>query len=445
MPLLGIFRKLRNNREFTLAVVSVYGVLGLQILTQLALVPLYLATLGKDGFGILMVAISIVTITRLGIEWLNGRTIRALGEIHAQSNAWTFARAHGDFRLIFFVYGLLSSAIIAALGYFIPEVLVGESARFAREDIFACFALMAVYSLFMHLQAVEFAALAVRGQRVAVNLLLALSIMVFVVAVVPVLLLGGGLVSVAACLLLGVVISFSGAFMLRAQQSRKVRPTGESPSHGAMARLRATVGKNGWEYAGYGAFQFFLQADILLIGLLGGAEMAGHYVLFWKVAELIIMLILRLSDTLMLDLIRMDVSGDRARLKRVFMDGLRIIGTLALAAGGSYALFGHWLVSLWVGADQAPGDMFAYILAGGAIFWLGIARFVMIFAFSLVALRPLIAIAACETVGRLVLTVILFRWFDVLAPVIAINIVLAAGVAFAYVRLGWRLVSRTAP
>ncbi|MFM2130277.1 MAG: hypothetical protein RL477_1823 [Pseudomonadota bacterium] len=442
--MVGIIRKLRNNREFTLAVVSAYGVLGLQVLTQLALVPLYLSTLGKDGFGVLMVAISTVTIIRLGVDWLNGRMVRALGEIHARTDAYAFARAHSDFRLIFLTYGLVTGGILAASGYFAPEVLVGGSARLAREDVFACFVLMAVYSLVMQLQLVEFAALAVRGRRVAINVLLALSIVVFVAAVVPVLLLGGGLVGVAACLLLGVLVAYAGAFILRLGQSRRAWSTATSPGHSAMARLRATVGENGWAYATYGVLQFLLQSDVLLVGLLGGAENAGHYVLFWKVAELIVMLILRLSETLMLDLIRMDVGGDRARLRRVFVEGLRIIGLLALAAGIGYALLGHWLVSLWVGADRAPESALAYALAGGSVFWLGISRFAMIFAFSLVALRPLIVIAACETAGRLLLTVILFRWFGVLAPVIAINVVLGAGAAIAYARLGWRLVSRPA-
>lgn len=443
--MLGILRKLRNNREFTLAVVSAYGVLGLQILTQLALVPLYLSTLGKDGFGILMVAISSVTIIRLGVDWLNGRMVRALGEIHGRGDARAFAGALGDFRLIFLAYGLLSGLILAASGYFVPGLLVGGAARFSHEEIFACFAVMAVYSLVMQLQIVEFAALAVRGRRVAINVLLALSIVVFVAAVVPLLLLGGGLVGVSGCLLLGVAVAYAGAFLLRAMQSRRAETPGKNSGHSAVVRLRNTVGRNGWAYAAYGGLQFLLQADVLLVGLLGGAEKAGHYVLFWKVAELIIMLILRLSETLMLDLIRMDVGGDRARLKRVFVEGLRIVGALALAAGISYAVLGHWMVSLWVGADKAPDGALAYVLAGGAVFWLGIARFSMIFAFSLVALRPLIVIGACEAAGRLVLTVVLFRWFDALAPVIAINIVLAAGVAYAYVRLGWRLVSRPAP
>lgn len=442
--MLGILRKLRNNREFTLAVVSAYGVLSLQVLTQLALVPLYLWALGKDGFGILMVAISTVTIIRLGVDWLNGRMVRALGEIHARRDVQAFARAHGDFRLIFLTYGLATGALLAASGYFAPEILVGGSVRFAREEIFVCFVVMAVYSLLMQLQSVEFAALAVRGRRVAVNVLLAISVVVFVATVVPLLLLGGGLVGVAICLLLGLAAAYAGAFMLRAGQTQRLRSVGGGPRLSPVARLRATVGENGWAYVCYGALQFLLQSDVLLIGLLGGAEKAGHYVLFWKVAELIIMLILRLSETLMLDLIRMDVGGDLARLRRVFVEGLRIIGALSLAAGIGYALLGHWLVSLWVGAERAPDSTLAYVFAGGSVFWLGLSRFAMIFAFSLVALRPLIVIAACETVGRLSLTVVLFRWFDVLAPVIAINIVFFAGVAFAYAKLGWRLVSQPA-
>jgi hypothetical protein len=94
------------------------------------------------------------------------------------------------------------------------------------------------------------------------------------------------------------------------------------------------------------------------------------------------------------------------------------------------------VVELWIGIENTPDSHVAYILAGGAIFWLASARLSTIIAYSLLNLRPLNILQAVELGSKIIITFILFPYTGYLAPLIAINIVHILGVAIWYRRLG---------
>ncbi len=191
----------------------------------------------------------------------------------------------------------------------------------------------------------------------------------------------------------------------------------------------------GQGYFIYGMIFLVLQADIMIVGLLGGARAAAEFTLVWKIAEVLILALWRVSEHLKPVLVQMDVRGEADRLARVYRQGVWWLRAAALVTGLGYGLLGPWLVRLWVGAGNAPEDPIAYALAGAAIFWLGSARLPAVFAHALVRLRQLNAVAGLEVVAKLVLTVLLFPRFGILAPLIAISAVHLCGVAYAYPKL----------
>jgi len=76
-----------------------------------------------------------------------------------------------------------------------------------------------------------------------------------------------------------------------------------------------------------------------------------------------------------------------------------------------------------------------YALAGGAVFWLTIARLPAIYAFSQVRLKSLIKVTALETIGKVIFVFALFPTLGLYAPLVAINVLHILGIAYLYQRL----------
>ena len=70
---------IRNNPDYFGAVVSSYGVIGLQAVVQVLLVPLYVYTLGVYMFGVLSLLMSGVAVASLSLSWAYGSILRVMG------------------------------------------------------------------------------------------------------------------------------------------------------------------------------------------------------------------------------------------------------------------------------------------------------------------------------------------------------------------------------
>ena len=252
-------------------------------------------------------------------------------------------------------------------------------------------------------------------------------------SVVPWLLMGGGLVGVLVCLIGGTLAGQIGCLIYWRRIGVKlswIRPVAE-----AWPFVTRVMGRRGASYFLYGVIFLALQADVLIVGLLGGAQLAAKFVLVWKVAEVLILVLWRIPEHLYVELVHMDSRGEHKRIERVYREGIWWMRGAAFAVGVGYAVLGPWIVRLWVGAGYAPDDPIAYVLAGAAIFWMGSARLPAVFAHALLKLRGLVTVSGIEVIGKLTLTLVLFPKFGYLAPLIAISAVHIAGIAYAYTTL----------
>jgi O-antigen/teichoic acid export membrane protein len=188
-------------------------------------------------------------------------------------------------------------------------------------------------------------------------------------------------------------------------------------------------------HAAYGLIFMGLQADVLIFGILGGPAAAAEFVLVWKVAEVLVLLLWRLSESLLPELIHADAKNDRDRLVRIYRRGIVLLRLVCLALGCLYGIVGQSLVNLWLGSAAAPQSALAFALAGGAIFWLGSARLPALFAYALGGVNGLAKVACVELFMKLVLIWLLYDKMGFLAPLVAINAVHFCGLAYAYARL----------
>jgi O-antigen/teichoic acid export membrane protein len=175
-----------------------------------------------------------------------------------------------------------------------------------------------------------------------------------------------------------------------------------------------------------------LQADSIILGMLGGAALVADYVLIWKVADVGMQALWRLPESLVPYLIHMDAKGDHARMRAIYSSARKGMVALSAVAAVGYAIFGQAIVELWVGAENAPDLPWGYALAGGALFWMVVARLPAIYAFATIRMKPLVAVLAFETIGKVILLLALFPILGILAPLLAVNVVHVLGVAYFY-------------
>ncbi len=359
------------------------------------------------------------------VGWLNGGLQRILGETFSTRNFAGFVQAIDVGKIILLSYGVAASLLGIGVVAFLDHTRVPLGAA-----IVAGLFLLASYEA-----SIERLALIAAARLAAVNLLLFAQVVVYAISVVFVLRAGGGLLGVFACQLGSVLV----ARILLPLSWQGARPTAKHSVDTPRPLLARLTGRMGGGYFLSSALVLTSQSDVLLIGWLGGAEVAARYALIWKIAEVGVNALWRISKSWSPILIRMDATNEHAILMRQYRHIVVLLLATAIPAGLAYALLGPWVTTLWLGAEQAPKDQLGFVLAGAGIVWLGLARLPSILSYSLARFRLWTGIACVEVAARLALTVAFYPRFGYLAPLVALNVVHVCGIAAAYQWTGWRL------
>jgi hypothetical protein len=424
---------IRNNPDYFGAAVSSFGVMGLQSIVQILLVPFYLHSLGFYMFGVLSLLMSGVAVASLGLSWAYGSILRVMGTAGARGADREFAEGYAAARWLFDGCAITLSSVAVLAGVLLGPAVLADTPAELRSDVIATALLAVVHFVVLVDLSVDQMALSVsRRQTVAYSFLM-IGILVFVALVVPWLLSGGGAAGVFACLIASNVVIRVCTFIHWRRSGLDLRwrwPVSAVAT--AMGRL---IGEMRRGYLVYGLIAAALQTDVILVGALGGARMAAEFVLVWKIAEVLILVLWRLSENLQPELVHTHTHGDSVRLARIFARGSWLLRGAGILVGVAYAVAGPWVVRLWVGAEVAPDRPLAYALAGGAIAWLVAAKLHASFAYALGHVAPLQWVAGIELALKLALFLALFPFVDYLAPLIAINAVHVFGIAWAYTRL----------
>jgi O-antigen/teichoic acid export membrane protein len=199
--------------------------------------------------------------------------------------------------------------------------------------------------------------------------------------------------------------------------------------------LKQFFGRQGVGYLLFGIILLTMQADVLFLGWLGGAEIAGEYVVLWKAAEVAVLMLWRIPETLIPDLIRADVTGDEKRLSTSFWTAWRWSVGLSALGGVAYALLGSTVVGLWLGKAAVPTTPYAFELAGIALFFLGATHPAAIYAYATCQFRALLPVAGLELVIKLAILYWTYPILGYLAPLVGLIAANVAGVYLLYGRL----------
>jgi O-antigen/teichoic acid export membrane protein len=413
--------------EYPLSLLSGYLAMAGNIIAQVVLVPVYLITLGAEGFGLLVLMLAMINYAAVGIGWLNGGLQRILGEAFGTRNDAGFVQAIDVGKIIFLAYGAAAALLGIGLVAFLDRSQVPLGAA-----IVAGFFLVASYE-----SSIERLALTAAARLAAVNLLQFVQVLAYAISVVFVLRAGGGLFGVFACQLGSVLV----ARVLLPLCWQGTRPIAKHMIGTLRPLLARLTGRMGGGYFLSAALMLTFQSDVLVVGWLGGAEVAARYALIWKIAEVGVNALWRISESWSPILVRMDATNEHDIIMRQYRHIAVLLLATAIPAGLAYALLGPWVTTLWLGAEQAPKGQLGFVLAGAGMVWMGLARLPSILSYSLARFRLWTGIACVEVAARLALTVALYPRFGYLAPLVALNVVHLCGIAVAYQWAGWRLLA----
>jgi O-antigen/teichoic acid export membrane protein len=427
---MSTFTQLRRRLlgEYPLSLLSGYLAMAAGIVAQAILVPIYLRTLGAEGFGILVLMLALINYATIGVGWLSGSLQRILGEAYGTGNDAGFVQALDVGKIIYLTYGAAAALLGIGVVAFLDTAQVPLGAA-----IVAGLFLIANYET-----AVERLALSAAARLAAVNLLTFSQVLAYAISVIFVLRAGGGLVGVFACQLGSVLF----ARFLLPLCWRGARPIAKHVIGTLRPLLARLTGRMGAGYFLSGALILTSQSDVLVMGWLGGAEVAARYVLLWKIAEVGVTALWRIPESWSPMLVRQDATHAYAAIKRQYWHIVVLLLVTAIPGALAYALLGPWITMLWLGPEHAPKDQLGFVLAGTAIVWLGLARLPSILSYSFARFRLWLVIAAIEVMARLTLTVALYPRFGYLSPLVALNVVHVCGIAVAYQWAGWRMLTR---
>jgi O-antigen/teichoic acid export membrane protein len=420
-----------GDRDYSGALASGYVQIAVNAVVQLAMVPLYLETIGRAGFGILMVLLALATYLAVGALWLTGGATRTLGEMATNDDRVGFAEVWAAARTAAFTYTTAIGALALAILALFPSLLSEDTLGVA--GLWPALALFALNVVASWVLAIDRVGLNVTRQQTWSNVLGIGAQLVFVALAVPMLLGGGGLASVTGALLVGNVVALVAAGVLWRRLGYSLNWWRNFRAQ--RRRVAGMLTRRGRDFTLYGVLSLTLQADVLIISFIGGPLLAADFALVWKIAEVVVVALGRFPDALQPRMIQHDVRGEHDQLATSIRRIDRFMIFAAVTFGVVYAFAGQAVVTLWVGADNVPHGPLAhygYMLAGGAAFWLAITKLPIAAAFVTLRLRPLVAIMSVELTVKIALIAALVGSVGFLAPLAAINITHVLGAAWAY-------------
>ncbi len=422
-----LFAKLPINSNFANALVTGYGLMGVTIIVQLVLVPLYLSHLGKEQFGILAMLMAANSYAAIGITWLSGGMARILAERAAVEDVEGFKAGYAFAKWLYVSYAVLAVGMFWMVApWLLPNALKDV-------EIFNAIVLASVYLVLLYEYNADRAAFNALHWQAKGNLCEIIGQAAFAAGVVAGLYVGWGLPGVIAAQIAGMLTTRFLAWRFWRQDDWQLRWTKSIINFNEL--WRRVSGKMGRDYVIYGILLLSLQADVLLLGWLSNPETVANYYLLWRMPEVLILLLWRIPGTYAPFLIAMDTRAEHKELQKNYNRGLYLMVGVAALAAVIYGSMGNYIVKMWIG-ENAPDGHLPYILAASAMFFIAVAKWPSGIAYSLVNTTPLNQITALELVAKLIFVFFYFSDFGFFTPVLAITIIHGLLVFYLYLWLG---------
>lgn len=399
-------------------VVSNYLTVAVQALATIVMTPVLVAGLGKTGYGVWALALSLVLYLEL-LEFGFAKTvIRAVAAAEAVGDREAVRRSITTSVGVLAVPGLLALVAGLALAAIFP-ILFNLDAPLAGEAQVVC-AMVAV-ALAMSIPSDAFGATLMAFQRF--DLLNSTLIAVTVAEAIGwfvVLRLGGGLVAIG---LVTVVIGLCGQFARYLTARRLVEQFSLSRRWFDRRLVRPLAGISVWFFLRDVAEVIISRVDLVVVGLVVGVPEAGVYAVAQKLSLLAERAIGPATVTFFPESALLTATNDTDRLRSMVVTGTRIALGLAGPICLTLALLSAPAIRAWVGESfEGAAPVIVFLAAATAV--KAMTRTGMLALQGMGDARFPALVLTGEAVLNLALSIILGRWMGLVG--VALGTLLAA-------------------
>jgi len=438
----------RFNHDYVHSVISGYVLVFAHAASSFLLIPMYLKCLGLHGFGVFMLLYSFINYSNFGISFVSGGLLRIFSEGFSARDDGLLANAYAVSKLVYVIYSLAAclALVIYVLAVKSPGFLFAPGEAFSAGRAALIILSASAFIVARYVINVEYQILTANKKQFLSNIFQILVQVLYIGLAVLSAVKGGGIAGLMLANFLSVALVRLMIFLYR----RRRRDYAAAPISGRemKAIIKRLLGTMGLGYLIYGALIATLCSDVFILGTAAGekaAEAVANFTVTWKAAELGLLLIWKIPESLLPYIMRLDARKQYDRLAAIYRLIDRLVIALSLLAALGFAFLGKPLIYFWLnlaGNAQIPviGDWQIW-LAAGAVFWMSIARLPSIFAYSTLRLKPLNIIIGLEVGFKILFIALTFGVLQELAPVAAINAVHLAGIAVAYRFLGRKTVT----
>ena len=388
--------------------------MGANIIAQIILTPLYLKILGNEEFGLLMIFLNILTFAVFGIAWVSGGLVRVLGEYWTTTNLKKFRETLVLGKFVFTSYAILVSSISLIIFLVLKSIGLLNNIELST-ILFICLYFVLSYEALSERQAF----VSTNWQALG-NFIEIIKVLVFAFLTFYLLPYYRNIDFIFLALIFGIISQriITGLYL-----RKKIQFLGWGKYKNSMKPdFTRFLSKQGLGYFGFGTLVLLLQSDVVIIGIIGGADVAGKFVLLWKIPEVLGLLLAKIPTTLEPKIIHLDSRSEVSKIKTIFSRGKNSFFIMCALVSVLYMFFGHYFVNLWVG-ESAPSEIWMYYVAGFSLFFFSISRWPISFAFAQIKLNQLIKVSIIEFLFKLFFTLVLFNYFSYASPLIGMIII----------------------
>jgi O-antigen/teichoic acid export membrane protein len=319
------------------------------MITQLVTVPLYLAWLGQERFGIWLMILQGIQLLSLMTTWIAAPMVRVSAEACVRQDRSLLMSLYQTVSMTYLAGGavLVLGALVCAP---LAEPSVGSSVRPGELRIAALLGVLYV-AVFMQFNLL-FSILAGQQRLHVGNILLAALPPLGAAFGIGGLVLGLGLPGLAG----GQLAALLGLVVVAWVLTRRFAELQPGTSH-VSRQLLGLLLRSGIGHFGYSLAAFARQADVLLVGLVLGPAMAGVFGVAQKLADLAVQLLFRIPDSLAPTVCELRAAQELDALWRTQQAVAKATTALGVLAGVLLAFWGRDVASLWVGHENTAAPL----------------------------------------------------------------------------------------
>jgi len=417
-------------KGYILGLLTNYLGLVLTIAIQVFLMPFLLVHLGRELTGLYYLFMTISNFAAVGVGWLTGSGVYLLASADCANGAADSGEIHWVVFLGYTVYAGVVMVVIWGWGVSAGRWwLAGSAPALVEEGRNACFFLgLYIWVHYIHQADIAlFTALLEQGWGYFYRVV---SQSVFVLMVFLIVVGHPRLDLLMLANLIGILIVAVWA-RIHLRLSGRLGPwRWRKPPWDLVRQMFYQKGR---DYFIFGLAQFgLIYGDILLVGWVLGPAGVSTYLIVWKIPEVMGLMLGRISEILSPYLTRLAARSGTPSVARIFLCTSRMQHVLAVIAGAAYAVFGADMAAMWVGEGFRPATAWYYWVAGLLLIFQVVNRHDVFLHYAVARLGRIVIVQFAELGLKVLLTLLLFRRFGVVAPLIAGLAIQGAAVTWVY-------------